>query len=78
MPEHDDEYAPVDKPWCEGGPPRTLLDAVRSTMQPGGGLDRPRSMTPFEVLTEISERWPDRWPYVTVIDVADELRGFYG
>lgn len=70
-PQHSEEL-----PWCQGGPPRTLLDAVRSVMQPGGGMDRPRSMTPLEVLTEVQERFG--FPLCTVIDVADEMREFYG
>lgn len=60
-----------------GGPPVTLLDAVRSVMQPKGGLQRPRNLSPMEVLDEIHERWPEGWPLCTVIDVADEMRGFY-
>lgn len=66
------------KPWTQGGPPVTLLDAVRSVMQPCGGLDRPRSMTATEVLTEVRKQWPDGWPLVSVLDVANEMRKFYG
>gem|GEM_PF-4377427 len=61
-----------------GGPPVTLLDGVRRVMQPGGGLDTPRSMNAVEVFEELRERWPDKWALCTVLDVANALRGFYG
>jgi hypothetical protein len=68
----------AEKPWCEGGPPRSLLDAVRSVMQPEGGMQRSREMTPREVGVEIHERFPRMFPHISTIDVANEMKGFYG
>lgn len=64
-------------PFCKGGPPVTLLDAVRRVMQPRGGLDTPRSLTPKQVHAEIRKQWPDGWPWASTLDVANEMRGFY-
>jgi len=62
-----------------GGPPKSLLDAIRSTMQPHGGRQRPtRTWSPQEVLSSIEEKWPGQWSNASVIDVAKAMDWFYG
>jgi hypothetical protein len=35
-------------------------------------------MTPREVGVEIHERFPRMFPHISTIDVANEMKGFYG
>ena len=60
----------------------TLLDACREVMgQPKEHLNReyPEGLSAADVLFEIRLRFgADAFPLVSVIDVADEMRSFYG
>jgi len=38
----------------------------------------PRGLSALDVLTELREREPGAFPLCSVIDVADELRDYYG
>lgn len=58
----------------------TLLDAIREVMSdPDIRVRYPEGLDSGEVLAEVRTRFgDDAFPYVTVIDVADDLRSFYG
>jgi hypothetical protein len=58
----------------------TLLDACRTIMSNGEMMARyPKGLSSADVLTEIRSKWGAfAFPFVTVIDVADEMRSFYG
>lgn len=63
------------KEWFEPVHPESLLDACRLVMnkvKPG------QSMDSSEILSTIRRRFGDVFPYCSVIDVADEMRKFYG
>lgn len=55
--------------------PPSLFDACRRATQE---REWPDGFTPVEVLDEIHKRWPGAYPLCSVIDVADELRAYYG
>ena len=60
----------------------TLLDACREVMsQSKEYLNReyPHGLSSSDILKEIRFRYgPDAFPLVSIIDVADEMRAFYG
>lgn len=57
----------------------TLLDACREVMSDSETTARyPEGLNAGDVLTEIRRKHPDAFPLVSVIDVADEMRSFYG
>jgi hypothetical protein len=57
----------------------TLLDACREVMRDKAVTARyPRGLNAGDVLTEIRAKHADAFPLCTVIDVADEMRSFYG
>lgn len=58
----------------------SLLDACRSVMSEPDVMRRyPYGLTPREILKEIRARHgADAFPFVSTIDVAEEMRSFYG
>ena len=58
----------------------TLLDACREGMRdPSMGAKYPEGLNAADVLTEIrAKHGSDAFPLVSVIDVADEMRSFFG
>lgn len=58
----------------------TLLDACREVMADRDVLARyPKGVNAADVLTEIrAKHGTDAFPLVSVIDVADEMRSFFG
>lgn len=57
----------------------TLLDACREVMSdPGVRTRYPDGLAPRDILTEIRVKHPGAFPLCSVIDVADEMRAFYG
>ena len=57
----------------------TLLDACREVMRRVPKSAYPDGLSSADVLKEIRVLFgPDAFPLVSVIDVADEMRSFYG
>lgn len=58
----------------------TLLDACREVMADEEVLARyPDGLAPVDILDEIRKKHgPDAFALCTVIDVADEMRAFFG
>jgi hypothetical protein len=58
----------------------TLLDACREVMSDAVVTAKyPEGLSSVDVLTEIrAKHGPTAFPLCTVIDVADEMRSFYG
>ena len=57
----------------------TLLDACREVMDdPAIQSHYPDGLSSVDVLMEIRRKHPGGFPLCTVIDVADEMRAFYG
>ena len=58
----------------------TLLDACREVMRDHSmGAKYPKGLNAADVLTEIrAKHGADAFPLVSVIDVADEMRSFFG
>lgn len=57
----------------------TLLDACREVMRDSElGKKYPKGVSAGDVLTEIRLRYPDAFPLVSVLDVANEMIKFFG
>src|SRR5690606_21676134 len=57
----------------------TLLDACREVMRDNEVLDRyPNGLDGNDILTEIRRKHPGAFPLVSVLDVVDEMRSFFG
>lgn len=57
----------------------TLLDACREVMGDQSVTSRyPDGLNAVDVFEEIRKRRPGAFPLCTVLDVADEMRSFYG
>ena len=57
----------------------TLLDACREVMADRSVTAKySEGLNAGDVLTEIRAKHPDAFPLVSVIDVADEMRSFFG
>jgi hypothetical protein len=57
----------------------TLLDACRSVMRDDHGDKYPDGLDSADVLAEIRAKFgADAFPLCTVIDVANEMRAFFG
>lgn len=57
---------------------KTLKDACVEVVN-ADGMDKkyPEGMMPKDILTEIHKLYPDGFPLVSVIDIADTMRELY-